>query len=295
MKSRILTIAACLLAGALAQPVLAQAASQYDAYIERYKDIAMRDMNDFGIPASITLAQGILESGGGQSELALRANNHFGIKCHSDWQGAVMYHDDDRSQECFRKYDTPEESFNDHALFLKSKARYSFLFELDKLDYKAWAKGLKQAGYATDPTYASRLTDLIETHRLAQYDTLAIRLPLAPKAVPEKNETGLKHVTAGPYDTYYVLGKRYHIPFNLIYRYNDVVKGSREPKPGDVVYLQKKRKRVLDSQPALHVVAQGESMHAIAQRYGIQVHWLYNLNNMPYTAVPSVGQTLKLR
>lgn len=281
----------CAVSSAWAQSTL----EMYNAYIGRYKEIAMRNMNDFGIPASITLAQGILESGAGTSELAVRANNHFGIKCHSDWQGATMYHDDDRSQECFRKYDTPEESFNDHALFLKGKARYSFLFELDKFDYAAWAKGLKQAGYATDPAYAVRLTDLIEKYHLAQYDTLAVMTPLPAKEEAKRSDTGLKFVLAGQYDTYYALGKRYHIPFNLIYRYNDVERGSCEPKEGDVVYLQRKRKKALDSQPALHVVKAGESMYDISQRYGIKVHWLYNMNNMPYTAVPSVGQVLKLR
>ena len=288
MKGKILLVAlSCMATGAMAQ---------YDAYITRYKDIAMRGMNDYGVPASITLAQGILESGAGTAELAVKANNHFGIKCHSDWSGATMYHDDDRSQECFRKYDTPEESFNDHALFLRGKARYSFLFELDKLDYKAWAKGLKQAGYATDPAYATRLVDLIERHCLARYDTLASVTPV--EAAPEASRddsTGLKRVRAGKYDTYYAIGKRYHIPFGLIYKYNDVEKGSREPKEGDVVYLRKKRKKVLPGQPATHMVRRGESMHDVSQRYGIKVHWLYNLNNMPYTEVPEPGRVLKLR
>lgn len=144
-------------------------------YIEQYKDIAMREMQDHKIPASITLAQGLLESGNGNSELAKKSNNHFGIKCHKDWTGERTYHDDDEKGECFRVYDCPEDSYRDHSLFLKNKQRYAFLFELEITDYEAWAKGLKQAGYATLPVYANILIRLIEDYNLAQYDQMVVK------------------------------------------------------------------------------------------------------------------------
>ncbi len=140
-------------------------------YINKYSDIAIREMNRSGIPASITLAQAVLESGNGNSTLARSSNNHFGIKCHSDWKGKTFTWDDDRKNECFRKYNSVEESYRDHSDFLRNKARYSFLFELDQIDYKGWSKGLKKAGYATNPKYAQLLIDIIETNDLTIYDT----------------------------------------------------------------------------------------------------------------------------
>jgi len=144
------------------------------AYISDYKNIAIEKMMEYKIPASITLAQGILESGNGRSELTRKANNHFGIKCHSDWKGKKVYHDDDKRGECFRKYDNPVGSFNDHSLFLTTRSRYDFLFDLKKDNYKAWAKGLKKAGYATDRKYPTKLINLIEDYKLYAYDDLVI-------------------------------------------------------------------------------------------------------------------------
>ena len=144
-------------------------------YIELYKDIAMREMEEYKIPASITLAQGLLESGNGNSELAKKSNNHFGIKCHKDWTGKRTYHDDDEKGECFRVYDDPEDSYRDHSIFLKKGQRYAFLFELEITDYKGWAKGLKQAGYATLPVYANVLIKLIEDYNLTQYDQMVVK------------------------------------------------------------------------------------------------------------------------
>lgn len=143
-------------------------------YISQYKDIAMGNMKNYGIPASIILAQGILESGAGKGDLALSANNHFGIKCHKDWVGDSVRHDDDTAQECFRKYNEPSESFRDHALFLTGKSRYATLFTYEKGDYKAWAKGLRAAGYATDPKYPEKLISYIERYELHQYDNIAM-------------------------------------------------------------------------------------------------------------------------
>ena len=144
-------------------------------YIEQYKNIAMREMQEYKIPASITLAQGLLESGNGNSELAKKSNNHFGIKCHKDWTGKRTYHDDDEKGECFRVYDSPEDSYRDHSIFLKKGQRYAFLFELEITDYKGWAKGLKKAGYATLPVYANVLIKLIEDYNLTQYDQMVVK------------------------------------------------------------------------------------------------------------------------
>lgn len=147
----------------------------YLDYIEKYKDVAIREMEEYRIPASITLAQGLLESGAGSSELALKANNHFGIKCQKNWTGETVYHDDDAKGECFRKYTEVLESYEDHSKFLKAGQRYASLFELASTDYKGWARGLKKAGYATLPTYADRLIDIIELYELTQYDKLVLK------------------------------------------------------------------------------------------------------------------------
>ena len=140
-------------------------------YVYQFKEIAMANMKQYGIPASIILAQGILESGAGRGDLATRSNNHFGIKCHAGWIGESVNHDDDAAQECFRKYDSPAESFQDHALFLTSRSRYAKLFEYTKGDYKAWARGLRAAGYATDPKYPDKLISYIDRYNLHQYDS----------------------------------------------------------------------------------------------------------------------------
>ncbi len=145
--------------------------SDYVDYIENYKDIAIQEMYNYGIPASITLAQGLLESGAGKGRLAVKANNHFGIKCHKEWTGPTIFHDDDKKGECFRKYGKAIYSFEDHSKFLKNRSRYAFLFDFDKTDYKSWAFGLKQAGYATDPKYPTKLIKLIDDYQLNQYDT----------------------------------------------------------------------------------------------------------------------------
>lgn len=275
------------------------AAQDNEAYIKKYCNIAMREMNDYGIPASITLAQGILESAAGTSRLAVQANNHFGIKCHNDWSGEKIYHDDDKNNECFRKYDRAEESFIDHSQFLKDRSRYSFLFELDKTDYKAWAKGLKQAGYATDPNYPKRLIELIERYDLHKYDQQSYTSKEENVATPvkqqvTKNESGLKHIYVQNGESYYTIAKKYNILFGLIYKYNDVDRKTRQPEEGSIIYLQKKKKKITWGD-GIHVVEKGESMHDISQKYGIRLHSLYDLNNMSYESKPEVGQLLKLR
>ena len=149
-------------------------------YVYQFKDVAMSNMKNYGIPASIILAQGILESGAGRGDLALRSNNHFGIKCHVGWTGESVKHDDDSAQECFRKYDNPSESFKDHALFLTGRSRYAKLFTLSKSDYKAWARGLRAAGYATDPKYPDKLISYIERYGLYEYDNMALDANYVP-------------------------------------------------------------------------------------------------------------------
>ena len=146
--------------------------SKTENYISKYSSVAVTEMEMYGIPASITLAQGILESGNGESRLATEGKNHFGIKCHSNWNGETIIEDDDEKEECFRKYSKVEESYRDHSLFLSERGRYSFLFTYKKSDYKKWARGLKKAGYATNPKYASLLIDLIENYELYDYDKI---------------------------------------------------------------------------------------------------------------------------
>ena len=182
--------------------------SHQEIYIERYAAIAVSEMYRSGVPASITLAQGLLESGYGRSELAIKSNNHFGIKCHNGWQGEKVYHDDDAKGECFRKYDNPEESYRDHSDFLRYRDRYKFLFDYKITDYKSWAYGLKKAGYATDPNYSSKLINLIEEYNLHQYDTKSARFAqkkeeskTAPKAEhksKKKHEAESKTLPAPP-------------------------------------------------------------------------------------------------
>ena len=177
-------------------------------YVKYYSSIAMDEMIQFSIPASITLAQGILESGAGKGRLAVEANNHFGIKCH-DWNGKKIYHDDDEKQECFRKYDNPEYSYRDHSLFLSDRKRYSFLFDLKKDDYKQWAKGLKKAGYATDPKYPQKLINLIERYELYKYDNIVLK---------KKN----KQYKVRRGDTLYSISKKFSMPVNLIKKLNNL-------------------------------------------------------------------------
>ncbi|OYQ38259.1 hemagglutinin [Flavobacterium cyanobacteriorum] len=205
-------------------------------YVLDFKEIAKDNMRRHGIPASITLAQGILESGAGRGTLCINANNHFGIKCHKDWTGDTVYHDDDSDQECFRKYDQAAESYNDHSLFLTTRGRYASLFSLPKDDYAAWARGLKAAGYATDPKYPDKLIGLIERYELAKYDAEVLGKPYVPKisTVPdivqgtqENNvvvEVGSYRVQQG--DTLYSISKKHNISVEDLMRLNGLTGNS---------------------------------------------------------------------
>lgn len=200
-----------------------------NGYVFLYKDIAMSNMKKYGIPASIILAQGILESGSGQSNLALTANNHFGIKCAKDWNGEAVYQDDDASQECFRKYKKPEESYQDHADFISKRTRYASLFDLPKGDYKGWAKGLKAAGYATDPNYPEKLISYIEKYQLDQYDNIVLgknyvldkNQNTQPKSPVVVNDNAKQYVVQQG-DTLYSISKKFNISIEELKRQNNI-------------------------------------------------------------------------
>ncbi len=284
------------------------------AYILKYKDIAIKEMQLTGIPASITLAQGCLESGDGLSTLAVKANNHFGIKCH-DWNGKSITRDDDRKNECFRKYDTAEESYRDHSNFLRYRDRYAFLFNLDPTDYKGWAYGLKKAGYATDPNYAASLIRIIEEYRLYQYDTSISLSELPPtpsesrtpfKITPPKGSilytislqrdvlsiNGVACIISNGYETYSMLAKEYDLFKNELLRFNDLKKECDIPA-GTVIFLEKKHKRS-DPNLKMHVVEEGESLYELSQRYGVQLKYLYKYNELHKGDRLVAGSIIKL-
>lgn len=205
-------------------------------YIGNFKKIAQEEMLLYGIPASIKIAQGILESGAGRGNLTTRSNNHFGIKCHSGWTGESVRHDDDAIQECFRKYNDPKYSFRDHSLFLTTRPRYSALFKLKKDDYKGWARGLRQAGYATDPKYPEKLISIIERYELYKLDQEV----LGGEANITKPDTSkVNTYTVRPGDTLYAIGKRFNIPVETLKQYNGLV--SNDISIGQVLYLQSKK------------------------------------------------------
>ena len=197
------------------------------AYVNDFKEIAKGNMKNYGIPASIILAQGILESGAGRGDLAKRSNNHFGIKCHTGWEGEKVYHDDDAAQECFRKYNDPAESYKDHALFLTSRSRYSDLFKLGKDDYEAWAKGLRKAGYATDPKYPEKLISYIEKYNLHQYDSEVLGNKYTPfdnaakPVVIANNQVGNSYEVQ-PGETLYAISKKFNISVDDLKRKNNL-------------------------------------------------------------------------
>lgn len=201
-------------------------------YIIEFKDIAMEEMLQYGIPASITLAQGILESGAGVGELTLKANNHFGIKCHTGWQGDKVYHDDDERGECFRKYNDPKYSYRDHSLFLTQRSRYQDLFKLRKDDYVAWAKGLRKAGYATDPRYPEKLIGIIERYSLQNYDSEVLGTPVSKQA-PDDSKIGTYAVLAG--DTLYSISRKFNLTVETLMKYNGLK--SNDISIGQILYV----------------------------------------------------------
>lgn len=279
---------------------------KFQNYINRYKDLAIEEMLKYHIPASITLAQGLFESGAGQSDLALKGNNHFGIKCH-EWSGATIYHDDDAIGECFRAYNNVYESYEDHSKFLKNNVRYSRLFRIPVTDYKGWARGLKECGYATNPNYAQRLIEIIELYRLYEYDTARSYDRFIAKHSStggSSGTTGRLHTIYMYNDNYYMkaregdtfrsIGKEVELPYRALARYNERDHDAVLHE-GDIVYLKKKRKKAdkaYKNRP--HIVRNGESMYSIAQLYGIRTRSLYKKNNLSSEYRIKVGDVLKV-
>lgn len=266
----------------------------YLDYINKYKDIAIDHQKRYKIPASITLAQGLLESAAGTSELARKSNNHFGIKCHNSWEGKRVYHDDDEKGECFRKYRNPKESYEDHALFLTKSPRYEKLFKLDITDYKGWAHGLKRCGYATDKAYASKLIQTIELYGLHRYDGKGLpRMPKGYEYHDMDSKWGLPYVVARDGDTQRLIAREFELYAYQIRRYNDFPRGYKL-KAGDIVYLKAKRRRA-QKPYTTHTLQPGESLHDVSQKYGIKLKRLLSRNKISSERVPRVGDVLRLR
>jgi len=293
----------------------------YTEYIQTYKDIAIRKMNEYKIPASITLAQGLLESGSGNSALSVEANNHFGIKCHKEWTGMTYTMDDDTKNECFRKYANPEESYNDHSLFLTTRPRYASLFELDIKDYKGWANGLKNAGYATNPRYADMLIKIIEENELYLYDRNME--PVAKKDKKEKTSekeqkkgeginpdiskfkflevaegnrkiyinNNVKLIFAREDDNPQTIAHDLGIHAFQVLQYNELGK-QEELHEGQLIYVEpKKRKASVES----HVFRSGETMRDVSQLYAIKLKSLYKKNKIAEGHEPESGTKLFLK
>mgnify|MGYP000843550402 FL=1 len=275
----------------------------YENYIEKYSNLAVEHMQKYRIPASITLAQGLLESGAGMSDLARYSNNHFGIKCHRDWDGPTVYAPDDGPNDCFRKYQAVEDSYQDHAEFLAYGSRYKVLFDLSIRDYKGWARGLQTTGYATDKAYANKLIKLIEDYELYRFDDKSYHKKYKEedksfstnkswKHQPYKTH-GLVYIIAIEGDTYESIATEFGFKEKDLLKYNEVPKDF-PLNEGDIVYFQKKKTRA-DAPYFQHVVQVGESMHSISQKYGIRLRNLYRLNKKSYSYVPEEGDVLKLR
>ncbi|MDR0962949.1 MAG: glucosaminidase domain-containing protein [Mediterranea sp.] len=303
MKSFISLFLACLLSVSLSAQ---RRNSLYNDYIRQYAPLAVAQMRQHKIPASITLAQGLLESGAGRSELARKSNNHFGIKCHSDWRGRTVRHTDDAPNECFRVYGNVEDSYDDHSLFLKRGARYAFLFSLKITDYKAWARGLKTAGYATDPSYANRLITIIEDYELYKYDAEALDKRDTRRIEKELQKkpwlanphqvylaNDIAYVVARDGDSFQLLGKEFDISWKKLVKYNDLHK-AYTLEAGDIIYLKKKRKKALPPH-TIYVVRDGDSMHTISQKFAIRLKNLYKMNRKDGEYVPEIGDILRLR
>jgi hypothetical protein len=284
-------------------------------YIQRFSGVAAKEMMLYRIPASITLAQGIIESNAGQSRLAVEANNHFGIKCQKDWSGKTYYQDDDAPNECFRKYETPWESFRDHSYFLTQRSRYKALFDLEVSDYRGWAKGLKAAGYATNPQYAELLIRTIENFELYLYDNASFQGTFGDTLSDGNNldrlawisnfevvgegpnhrkiysNNGLRLTITRPGDYIEGISGDFGIPVKQLTKYNDLPK---QPviSQGQIIYLEAKRRKAASD---VHLVKNGETAHHISQIYGIKLKVLERKNNLAEGVNPAPGSLLVLR
>ncbi|MFC2111017.1 glucosaminidase domain-containing protein [Bacteroidota bacterium] len=291
-------------------------------YINTYKDIAIGKMIEYKIPASITLAQGLLESGNGNSKLAVEANNHFGIKCHMEWTGETFIQDDDTKDECFRKYNNAEESFKDHSLFLSTRDRYAFLFELDIKDYEAWAKGLKKAGYATNPKYPQLLINLIERYELYKYDNISkdiladnkqkqdtknivkSKVKIKSGNISDEEVTTIslnerkilcnnkvKYIIAQKEDNIENICKELDMFKWQIIKYNELDNNSKISE-GQILYLQPKRRK---AEEKYHIVKEGESLYSISQKYGIKQKFIIKNNRLNNPEELMVGLKVYLK
>lgn len=304
-------------------------------YIQQFKNHAIKEMLLYNIPASIILAQGMLESGNGTSDLAVHANNHFGIKCHEDWSGSTFIKNDDTKDECFRKYVSADESYTDHSLFLKSRARYAQLFELNHTDYKGWAIGLKKVGYATEKNYTQLLMDLIETYELFQYDLSSqakkkSKNDNSKKLAQQLNAEEIKKEKLKKESSKKKIQLEDTAKENKITKSNqrEILRSGRVKyiivKPGDTFYkiaqetdkdlwqlykfndLSPTEKIIpgnrLYLQPKkrkakelIHIVKKGDTMKSISQMYCIKLNQLYRKNNMREWEEPQIGQQLNLQ
>lgn len=260
-------------------------------YIEKYSSLAVKQMHQYKIPASITLAQGILESNNGNSRLATKANNHFGIKCHG-WEGKKIFADDDKKNECFRNYKNVLESFVDHSLFLNKYSRYEFLFDYKITDYKSWAKGLKKAGYATNNKYPELLIKIIEENKLYQFDNKKIDKNLiSGKRNIYMHPNKIKYVISKNQETYKTIAKSLNIKLKQILKYNDDNNQS-VLNVGTKVFIQPKRNR---SKQRIHVVNNGEDLRTISQTYGVKMKSLKKRNQLILKNSLNNGDKLRLR
>lgn len=303
-----------------------------EEYIDRYKSIAVIQMERYGIPASITMAQGILESDSGNSRLSMESNNHFGIKCKRNWTGPKVFHDDDEAGECFRAYETVEASYHDHAVFLDTQPRYDSLFAYPATDYKSWARGLKAAGYATAPDYAQRLVRLIETYRLYLLDmpdgerlyASSVRgrhdsggWSAADESVSDRSTlfdpddyrvtinahegykvyatNGVHYILAKEGDTFERLGRTFRISAGNLRKFNDLKGGRRvQPAAGDVIYIERK-KTGWGGNARQHICRDGETTRSVGQSYGIRARSIEKLNRLKRGAVLRSGQEIRIK
>ncbi len=320
MKKRSTLLIACFVFATTYS--FAQSSPVIKEYIAKYKDIAIEEMIRTGVPASITLAQGIHETEAGRSKLVLKSNNHFGIKCKTEWKGESVSHDDDARGECFRKYPDPFDSYRDHSDFLKTRPHYALLFKLDPTDYEGWAYGLKKAGYATNPKYPQLLIKLIRDYNLQDFSLVALgkklpdenaeRLVTAnivtatetldvqpstivqkqhnyPKGVFEINETDVVFIAKGT--AYLVVAEEHKISLARLFDFNDLEEGEVAEKD-HLVFLQRKRKGGANEQ---HIVTEGETFWDIAQEEGLRMESLLGYNFLKHNMLPQTGEVLYLR
>jgi LysM repeat protein len=299
---RVITLLALLLAGA---SFANDARITKSEYVDQWKATAIQQMIDNNIPASITLAQGILESGSGNSALAISGNNHFGIKCHG-WTGKKMYLDDDTDNECFRVYKTADQSYKDHSEFLMGYSRYAFLFTYDVTDYKSWAKGLKKAGYATNPKYPDLLIGIIEDLNLDQYDRNELlsegyksELITSTDVYSNKHnvvlhESKVKYVLAQKGDTFYKISKEFGLNLSQLYRYNNFDGNKDVLEEGDIIYIQPKRRGSIFKNKEI-VAKTDMRVEELSQMYATNVKSFKKSNNFTDGTTVSKGESVNLR